>query len=166
MNEHLQWVEKAAMENLRARIQTADTLAKEAQTTLTVTLAGCGAALGYALKDGVVAGAVSWSMLAVCAYLMGVAAMITLRCLKIGEIPPLYNEPRNLLFSGHEEHDFEAKVKGEVSHNVQIRIDQATGRNERVANWIDRTRLMLVFSPVVWALAYCLALVFACRVAG
>ena len=43
----LEWIEKQAQESMRARFATADLIAKEAQTTLTVLLAGIGAAAAY-----------------------------------------------------------------------------------------------------------------------
>lgn len=41
----IEWIEASGRENLRFRLQNAETLAREAQQTLTVLLAG--AALGY-----------------------------------------------------------------------------------------------------------------------
>ena len=46
----LEWIEKQAQESLKARFATADIVAKEAQTTLTVLLAGVGGSAAYAAK--------------------------------------------------------------------------------------------------------------------
>ena len=50
MTDLLDWVEKQALENLRFRIQDADNLTKESNTTLTILLAGMGASLAYGIK--------------------------------------------------------------------------------------------------------------------
>jgi len=50
MNERLDWIEKAALENLRFRLQNVETLAREVNILLTVSLGGMGAALAYTVK--------------------------------------------------------------------------------------------------------------------
>lgn len=46
----IEWIEEAGRENLRFRLQNAETLAREAHQTLLVLLAGMGGALAYVVK--------------------------------------------------------------------------------------------------------------------
>ena len=45
MNDLIDWAEKSGLENLRFRLQNAETLAKEASSTLTILLAGMGGSI-------------------------------------------------------------------------------------------------------------------------
>lgn len=147
MNEKLDWVEKAAMENLRLHHQTADILAKESQVTLTVLLAGMAASLAYWAK-AVDAGA--WGWLAVGAFVFAahwtwLAFRLVRGCLMIGEIPSIYNEPRNLMQA---DFDLDAIRLSELT-NVQARIDQAAERNDRTAYRLNKIRLGAAITPLI-----------------
>lgn len=50
MEKLLEWAEKNGLENLRFRLQNAETLAKESSSTLTLTLAAMGGTLSNSLK--------------------------------------------------------------------------------------------------------------------
>jgi hypothetical protein len=49
--EKLDWIERAAIENLTRRVQNADAIHKEANTLLALLLSGGGAALYFAAKE-------------------------------------------------------------------------------------------------------------------
>ena len=69
----LEWIEKQGQESLKARFATADLIAKEAQTTLTILLAGIGGSAAYAAKlfEPGGAGPIEVAAAVVCIYLVG-----------------------------------------------------------------------------------------------
>ncbi|AZY48844.1 hypothetical protein ACLQ9F_11995 [Bordetella avium] len=147
MSDLLDWVEKAALENLRAHHQAADVIAKEATTTLTVLLAGMAGALAYAAK-GVDAAAWTWLSVgaaAFSAYLLLLGLWLVLGCMKIGDLPAIHNEPGNLFQPGIPLEDLR---KYELE-NMQLRINDAAARNSRVARALNNIRLAAILSPVV-----------------
>lgn len=152
MTELLDWVEKAAIENLRFHLQSTENLTKEAQTTLTVLLAGLGASLAYALKD-VGAGVfsdVTFGIIVLTIYLMINCALVVFKCMKIAPIPAPTNEPKNLYNVNYEL----AVLRKFELDNIQDRIDQAVRRNDATTAWLNRSRAMVVFSPVSFLVAY------------
>lgn len=146
----IEWIEEAGRENLRFRLQNAETLAREAHQTLLVLLAGMGGALAYVVKaldagpltpvgDGVV-GVTFWLMLT--------AAALVMKCILSRDLPVPTNEPDNLWQDGWTvEMDRMGELKG-----LQARIDATRTRNQAVATWLDRVRLMAVASPAVFLL--------------
>lgn len=143
MNETLDWIERAALENMRGHLQSADTLAKEATTTLTILLAALSGAFGYALTDS----DYRVSAVALTGYLFVLCAMLVTRCMKIGEFPATTNEPRNLNQEGF---PLDALRKVEL-RNIQDRIDQAARRNAITAQWLNRVRIGAICSPIIFA---------------
>lgn len=148
----IEWIEKAGQENLRFRLQNAETLAREAQQTLVVLLAGMGAALAYSIKvleSGALTPAGGGAVV-VTLWLMGVAALLVWQCIVTRPLPVPANEPDNLWQEGWtEEMDRMAELTG-----LQQRIDQARARNAAVANWLDRARLLAIATPLVFALIF------------
>lgn len=155
MNDVLEWIEKAALENLRGHLQIADGLAKEAATTLTILLATLSGAFGYALtvleyRIGSVA---------LTAYLFALCVVLVTRCMMIKEFPATTNEPRNLNQQGFA---LDALRNAELK-NIQVRIDQAAQRNAITAQWLNRVRLGTIGSPLIFAIAiFAVALVHLC----
>ncbi len=149
MKELLDWTEKAALENMKFHLQNADNLAKEASTTLTVLLAGLGAALAYTLKafdvgavTSITAGATGLTL-----YLTALCGLLVFKCMKIEPIPAPTNEPRNLY-----QKDFSLEALREVElSNTQERINQAVSRNDGTTAWLNRVRVMAVVSPIIFA---------------
>lgn len=148
MEKLLDWVEKNALENLRFRIQNAETLAKDASSTLTLALAAMGGALAYGVK-GLEGGTVTpliGGTLASTAWLAICAMVIVFRCLQSRELVAPTNEPGNIF---QPEHSLDDLRRVEL-RNIQGRIEQATARNQAVAFWLDRCRLMLALTPAVF----------------
>ena len=142
MNDILEWVEKAALENLRGHWQTADTLAKEAGTTLAILLAMLSGAFTYALNGANFAGA-----FALVAYLFLLCVALVTKCMMIGEFPAITNEPRNLNQKGY---DLDA-IRSVELRNIQERIDHAAQRNAVTARWLNRVRVGAICTPLVYA---------------
>lgn len=151
MSELLDWVEKAALENLRFRLQNTETLAKEAAATLTVLLAGMWAALAYAVKVFESGGGsvLAWGAAALSAWLMLCGMLLVWKCLMTQNLSIPTNEPKNLL---QKQYALDALREAELL-NIQGRIDQAAQRNHYVAAWLDRCRWMLLLSPVAFVIA-------------
>jgi hypothetical protein len=151
----IEWVEKQALDNLRFRIQDAENIAKESNTTLTVLLAALGGGIAYCAKlleadadQEVVAGVV-----VALAYVAGLCGVLVVKCMKIMAMPVPTNEPRNLLQKG-----FSLNAVREVElQNVQARIDEAVARNDVTSAWLNRVRLLAVFTPLVFAIGMALA---------
>jgi len=159
MNDILDWVEKAALENIRGHSQTADILAKEAATTLTILLAALSGAFGYAVSSfDYRIGAI-----ALTAYLFMLCVLLVTRCMKIKEFPSTTNEPKNLNQEGY---PLDALRKVEL-RNIQERIDQAAQRNAITAQWLNRVRIGAICGPLVFAIAtFAVVLVHLCEQAA
>jgi hypothetical protein len=145
----LDWIEKAAIENLKGRVATADILAKEAVATLTVLLAGAGGgwALGLKLFDD------QASTSAVAAFIAG--AWLTLLsmalvwfCMKIDAIPAVYNQPRQLLGRAAQGATFDEWRRHELD-NIEERIRDAVKRNNKVASSLNWIRVLATLTPIL-----------------
>lgn len=146
----IEWIEQAGQENLRFRLQNAETLAREAQQTLALLLAGMGAALAYVVKllEAGALTAVGVGVAALTAWLMLSAGVLVVKCILSRDLPVPANEPDNLWQEGWTmEMDRMGELKG-----LQARIDATRIRNQAVAAWLDRVRLMAVASPAVFLL--------------
>lgn len=148
MSDLLDWVEQAALENLRGRRANADYLQKEGVTTLTIFLAGCGGGIAYSVK-GFESGDLwlAFGGTAFTVYLFILSALLVCKVLKVGSIPALYNEPRHLY---QKEYSLPVMREAELK-NIQKRITEAVSRNNRVADWLNRLRLLSLLSPLVLA---------------
>lgn len=147
----LKWAEEHGIENLKGRVATAGILAQEAQTTLTVLLAGIGGSLAYAVKmaDPAEASAIGFGAAWLCAYLALLSAALVLLLLKFKPIPATYQEPKNLTKAGF---SIDA-IRAKELENLQTRIETATARNKETAFRLNVLRGATVASPLVFALA-------------
>lgn len=144
-----EWIEKAGLENLKGRRETADILAKEAATTLTVLLAGVGGSLAYGVK--LLDGEASMPIIAaaaVCTWLTLLAMALVLTCLKIKGIPAIYNQPGKLLKRADSGMSFDEWRRAELN-NIQERIDIAVRRNDNTAKNLNTIRILAVCTPFI-----------------
>ena len=144
----LEWIEKQAQESLKARFATAEILAKEAQTTLTVLLAGVGASGAYAAKifQPGAADPVEIASAIVCAYLALICVALVLSCMRIKSYPALYQDPENLM---HPTFSLDSVREQEVK-NIGARIGEATALNNLRAQRLNVIRVMAVCSPLIF----------------
>src|SRR5690606_37041199 len=79
--------------------KTADVLAKESATTLTVLLAGLGAGVAYSMRflDRGTIDIVGIGVMAITSYLAILSLILVCRCMMIAPMPAVHNEPENLL---------------------------------------------------------------------
>lgn len=145
----LEWVEKQGQESLKSRFATAELIAKEAQTTLTVILAGVGGSAAYAAKifAPVASGPIEVAAVGVCIYLISLAVILVLTCMMFQEYPALHQNPENLWHPSYSTNDIrEAEVK-----NICVRIKEAAAINEKRAAHLNKLRVFTALSPFVFA---------------
>lgn len=147
----LEWIEKQAQDSLKARYATAELISKEAQTTLTVLLAGVGGSAAYASKllDPGAASPIAISFAAVCFYLVGLCVYLVTKCMMFESYPALYQDPKNLL---QPQYTLDELREAEVT-NIGDRIDEASEINLRRAKRLNGVRLAAAVSPLVFVLA-------------
>jgi hypothetical protein len=144
-----EWIESSAIENLKARIATADTLAKEAANTLTVLLAGAGGAYAYAIKLlDEKATLSSVAALAAAGWLTLLAMLLVWSCLRIKAIPVIYNQPENLLQRPESKLSLEEFKLNEL-RDIGRRIIRARDRNNEIARHLNNVRLLATFTPIL-----------------
>lgn len=154
------WIEKAGIENLKGRVATADTLAKEAVTTLTVLLAGSGGAWAYALKlldEQATTGAVAAVVAG--AWLTALSMALVFLCLMIAPIPAVYNQPKKLLERPSHGWTFDQWRLAELL-NIDERIARAVRRNNSVGDRLNWVRGLATATPILSGIG---AWLFLCR---
>jgi hypothetical protein len=146
----LDWVEKAALENIKAQMQSADELKREANIALNVFLAGATASAAYsakALSDGLFAFGCAALLFASVLYVL--CALDLYYCLWISDFPAPTNEPKRLLVK---DEDFESLRVAELNQ-MQIRIEKAQARNSVRAASLNFLRGAALLSPLIPGLA-------------
>ena len=151
----LEWIEKQAQESLKSRFTTADLLAKEAQTTLTVFLAGVGGSAAYAAKifETAAPGPVAIASAVVCAYLVGLCVLLVLLCMMFQSFPALSQDPVNLM---HPTYSLDA-IREEEVKNIGERVIDAKAINDKRARRLNQFRIAAALSPVVFVVTALLA---------
>ena len=151
----LEWAESQATESLKARFATAELLARESQTTLTVLLAGVGgsAAYGASVFSPGPATVVAIASATTCAYLLLLSIFLVIRCMRFGSYPALYQDPENILVRGY---SLDAVREAELD-NLQKRIAEAREINSLKASRLNTVRVAAALSPVVFVIAAALA---------
>lgn len=147
----LEWIEKQGQDSLKARYATAELISKEAQTTLTVLLAGVGGTAAYAAKlfEPAPLAPVTIAAAATCAYLILLCVLLVSACMLFKSYPALYQDPRNLLQPQHSLDDLrEAEL-----HNLQDRISEAKSINAARARRLNAIRFAAAVSPLVFLIA-------------
>jgi hypothetical protein len=154
---YIEWAEKAAIENLRGRIANADSIGKEANTLVTLLLAGIGGSLAYAFKafDDGSASPAACGAAAVAVWFAIVAAIVLWRCVMTRPLSALMNEPKNIYRP--ELQLSEVAIRQFELENLQLRIDETKERNRKVALWLDRGRLAAIATPLIFAIAVVVA---------
>jgi len=143
-----EWIERNGIENLKARVATADTLAKEASTTLTVLLAGIGGSLAFAGKS--LEGHVTYQTVAAittCGWLVFLSATLVHFCMMVRPIPTVYSQPASLLQRKATGATFDDWRYGELL-NIEDRIQEVIRRNQVVARKLNLVRSLAYLTPV------------------
>jgi hypothetical protein len=151
----LEWIEKHAQESLKARFQTAEILAKESQTTLTVLLAAIGASAAYAAKifQPGAAGPIEIAAAVTCVYLVMLAVTLVAACMIFVSYPALHQDPLNLM---QPTYSIDEIREAEIT-NLQERIAEAAAINKKRARRLNRLRIATALSPFFFALVAAIA---------
>lgn len=151
----LEWIENHAQESLKARFQTAEILAKESQTTLTVLLAAIGASAAYATKifQSGSADPIEVAAAVTCIYLVVLAVTLVATCMIFVSYPALHQDPMNLM---HPTCSIDEIREAEIK-NLQERISEAAGINTKRARRLNHLRIATALSPVFFALVAAIA---------
>jgi hypothetical protein len=146
--EAIDWIEKQGQESIKARFATAELIAREAQTTLTVLLAGVGGTAAYASKlfEPGPAEPLVVASAAACGYLAVLSAILVLACMMFRSYPAQFQEPGNLLVPGATL----LQVRDAELLNLDERIKEATLLNETRARNLNNVRLGAVFAIAVF----------------
>lgn len=153
--ELLNWVEQAALENMRAHIKSGDDIKRESNIALTVIIAGASSALAYAVN---VIGSpldidVLWGVSVLSGYLFLLCAVLVFKCLRVGAFPAPTNEPTNLYKSDYPLQEIrECELK-----NMQGRIEDAERINQTTSKWLNRVWAATTLSPVIFAVTFFLS---------
>jgi hypothetical protein len=147
----LEWIEKQAQESLKARFATAEIVAKETQTTLTVLLAGIGGSAAYAAKnfEPGPSGPVEVAAAVACIYLVVLAVILVTVCMMFKSYPAQHQNPENLL---HPTYSID-EIREEEIKNIGIRIKEAAEINAKRAAHLNGIRLAIALSPLLFAVA-------------
>lgn len=153
---YIDWAEKAGIECLKGRLETAAFLQKEATTLLSILLVGIGGGIGYSAKlfEG---GITPWiaGIAASTVWLSLVAMVLMMKCIKTMNTQLLYNLPLNIY---RPEMNFtEMQVREAELRNVNERIKITIASNDRRATWLDRVRYMAIATPIVFCVAAAIA---------
>lgn len=150
MKELIDYAERMGLENLRSRLQVVETLARESNALLMILLAGIGGSLAYAVKgiENAAICSLTAGSVAFCAWLMGTAGLLVYFCIMTDDLQTPTNEPMNLY---QPEYTVE-EIRAVELRNIDSRIKLTIARNQRVAFWLDRVRIMAIASPVVFAI--------------
>jgi hypothetical protein len=150
--EVIERAEVEAQAAMKLRYETAKWIAEQANTTLTVLLAGIGGALAFAVKVFGVdpPTVVDKSSAVLCGYLVLLALGLVFGCLTVAPIPAIHNEPRSWLYAPGMRF---AELRQLELKNLQERLDLAHARNERRAIALNVVRVLAALSPVVFGLS-------------
>jgi len=143
--ERFDWVEKAAIENLKEKAQISDLLRKEAMTLLTLLLSGAGAALYFAAKKT----DLMYIALVVSGWLFLVALLLSLLCIKFGNFPAIWNEPKQL---NDKNFSFKEAREGELQ-NLQARIEEASHFIETKSTRLNNCIVAACLTPAIAVIA-------------
>lgn len=156
MSELLDYAERAGLDNMRERIEVAGLIQREANTAMSLILAGAGAALVFAAQGNAARPELTIAALVVSVYLFALAALLNWKCLGLLAYPSCSNVPANL----NKPEYATVQIKAWELENLQARIEQALTINERRSDFLNRCRFAATLTPLIafaaWAAA-CLA---------
>ncbi|MCB5207805.1 hypothetical protein [Methylovorus mays] len=141
----LEWVEVAAIENMKSRQQNIDLITAEAHTTLTIGLSAIGVVFAYTVQNVNGESVIFYSALFTTVYLIASVLYLVSNCLIQGDFPPVYNEPKNLNqknYSLDELKEFELQ-------NMQLRIDEACVVIQKRSKALNNARKFLAVFPIL-----------------
>ena len=151
----LDWVEQAALENIRAHIKSADDIKRESSIALAVLLAGASGSLAYAAKalEAPINNHVALAFGVLSVYLFALCAALVIRCLRVGSFPSPTNQPNNLYQKSHQLY----RLREVELRNMQKRIEDAAEINEATTKWLNGVRAAATASPLILGVTFFLS---------
>ncbi len=147
-SERLKWAEEQGLKNLQEKFTTADNMSKEAQTTLTYVLAGMGGTFAYILQElDKPANVLLLGSIFLCVYFFVLGLYLAWKVFFISDYPSPYQEAQNLL--DRPDLSLDEIRCGEIM-NMKDRLDESKNWIKGKAMAINRVRLALVLSPLVF----------------
>jgi len=150
---HLDYIEREAGKNAEFHLKDMECLNREAHATLSFLFVVVSASFAGAVRLWQTSQFPErgWglALFSLCLYLSLLAACITRCCLMVEDVMPPSNEPENLKL---QEGFVSEQIREAELGNLQKRIDFNAARNERVGDRLNRVRLLICASPVVFLL--------------
>jgi hypothetical protein len=147
---HLEYRQSEAAKNMDFHLQNMDNLQKDANTTLTFLYVVISASFSASVKlfaDGNYP-VLTVALACICLFLVASAIYLVIGCMMARPVKAPSNEPKNLKipagYTSEEIQDFELD-------NLQERIEFNRDRNEESALRLNRVRIMICSSPVIFA---------------
>lgn len=151
--DHIDYAERAGLENIRFRLQIAEALNKDTSNTLTILLGGIAGLFAVVLNgaEGAQRSEFWLPAFAGLVWLVATAMVLVIQCVQTKPLQVPTNEPANL-YAPKFELDC---VRLAELENLNERIKLTILRNRVLAAWLDRCRLAAVCTPlvslIVWA---------------
>lgn len=142
--ELIDWLENAAISNLRSKHENAELIMREANTTLTVILSAVGVTIAYFANQWNEDKGIASVALLVSIYLIICALLLVKKCLSLEDFPAVYNEYKNLNRPAIE---FE-KLRHLELTNIQARCEAADKVILKRSTWLNNIRISIAVSPI------------------
>lgn len=142
--ELIDWLENAAISNLRSKHENAELITREANITLTVILSAIGVTIAYFASQWSNDKGIAIVTLIVSAYLIICALFLVNKCLSFEDFPAIYNEYKNL---NQPSIEFE-KLRHLELDNIQKRCEEADRVILERSIWLNKIRIGIALSPV------------------
>jgi len=143
--EKLNWIENAAIENMKSRQENIDQITTESHITLTIAFSAIGVVFAYAIQNADTDKSIFFAGLVTTAYLIFAAWYLVSNCLIQGEFPSVHNEPKNLSQEGYTL----AELREFELINIQKRIDDACAIIVRRSNSLNNVRKAIAAFPII-----------------
>lgn len=166
--DELDWLEKQANLNMDFHLKNIDALSKEVHLTLTLLFVAIPASLNYAVKWYLMEDyrTLGCTMALLCIYLWFIAVYLA-RAIKARDIMASGNEPaklRTFIIQQHTQHPKSATVLEDVREgellNLQERIDDNRRRSEETATVVNRSRWLIVATPLLFLMLLVVVFIF------
>ncbi len=144
----LDYAEHAGIANMQEWVEVAGMVQREANTALTIFLAGGAGSVAYAAEQ--IEAPVGWAAATVGVYLFGLAALLNWKCLGLREFPATHNQPLNL----YKPEFTVAEVRAVEIENLQKRIESAAALIGQRSIWLNRCRGLAAAVPAVAVLGW------------
>jgi len=155
--ELIYWIYEQAKLATEFSLKVSDSLESQANTLLNLLLLGAGGALAYAtnLISSNSSKWLLWGMTSSSTWLFLIAGILIFKCLWSNEQYGPANDPGNLL-KADGDYALDDVMRFELDHR-QFAIEKNRQRNYKVSRWLNISRAMAAFTPVLFGISAALA---------